>query len=333
MAHSDGNLWSVYISLAVASFIYGGWALVAKEVTSRHIPLLVFAFYRCVGGALILLLALWFCPSLGLSGTVAEVTNRGTKFEDVARFVLLGALTAGNVCGFILAASQLPAITCSICQPTVPVIAMCVSALCGVECMTRVKLASILLSVMGAILVIYFGAHPDPRHDAAASTTGRNHNMLGLVAITLNVTCAAIYFVFQKAMLKTYSPVLITASTYAIAAGIVFATACATSGLDLAAWSMGGDHVAWACVAYAASLTTALNYSILAWANKNTSPTTVTTSATLQPVAAVCLSWFLLGIPLSAAQALGGCCIASVLLVYVNSLGRETAAASTKLLK
>jgi drug/metabolite transporter (DMT)-like permease len=326
MASVARSSWVIYFSLILVASFYGGWAVIAKEAASRNLPLFVFAFYRCFGGALLLILALLLGLDSGQSSD--QIAHSAVTRVDCFRFAFLGLLMAANVCGFIFGASQLPALTCSIFQPTVPVVAMIVSALCGVEVITRYKLVSVLLCVVGAIVVVYFSENPHSAETKEESTS----KALGVAAILLNVSSAASYFVAQKKMLEFYSPLLITAATYAMASFFTLLAACASSGADWNAWSLRGDYVAWTYAGYGMCLATAFNYSVLAWINKHTSPTTVTTSATLQPIATVCLSWGILAIPITAVQAIGGCCIGLGLLSYVAAVERG-ANESAKLLK
>jgi len=70
-------------------------------------------------------------------------------------------------------------------------------------------------------------------------------------------------------------------------------------------------------LAYAAVFVTAYNYSVSAWANKISSPTTVVAFQTLQPVATCCLNYAVYGLHLTFAQALGGSAIVAGLLADV----------------
>merc|ERR1719161_129608 len=90
-------------------------------------------------------------------------------------------------------------------------------------------------------------------------------------------------------------------------------------GLDLNTWIMGSSQTAWLGAAYAVILATAVNWSILAWANKRTSPTAAACSTPMQPMAAALFSWFILGIHLTPSQAFGGLAITVGLLIYIKA--------------
>lgn len=163
------RLTAVYMALIGCAFIYGAWHLMANIAMTHGAPPLIFAVYRCLGGSEICLLALWLFPDLGTK-TIKQygksvmgdymVERNGYSARDEVRFMILGLLMAGNICGFILANAYLPALTCSIFQPVVPVVALLVSILLGHEEGSRDKFVSVILCVVGASSTVVFGHHP-----------------------------------------------------------------------------------------------------------------------------------------------------------------------------
>merc|ERR1712137_1515097 len=105
------------------------------------------------------------------------------------------------------------------------------------------KVISVGFSVVGAFIVVHCAVHPQV-HGTANVATG-SHTLIGFAAILLNVSCSSAYFVAQKGILRSYSPVYATALSYASAASIVFVLACIMSGTDWDAWSMNCDCVTW----------------------------------------------------------------------------------------
>merc|ERR550514_520581 len=86
---------------------------------------------------------------------------------------------------------------------------------------------------------------------------------------------------------------------------------------------MGGHESAWLGLLYAIALTTALNYSLLAWVNQQSSPIITSMSSTIQPVAAATLSLMFLGVGFSAGQLIGATFIIAGLAVVLRGQVQE----------
>lgn len=404
------NTTVAYAALALSASCYGLWHILCNVAMTRGCPAMIFALYRCAGGMGCCLLALKLCPELGTKSrktkgqsifgdTVLEYNHYSLK--DELMFLLLGLCLAGNVCGFIIASTMLPALTCSIFSPLVPVGTALISIAWGIEEKDRLKLGGLCLAVLGAIVVVLFEDHvvkpptalttlsalaaaKGPMATAANSTmktlingtvgnataavgnataanatnatvaattamagvankTGLlvrtaapivanaveassatvNWKFVGYAFIFLSTVSAAMYFVLLKNVLKTYTPVRATALAYGHATGFVLLGAVARYGLDPWAWVLYGDSVSWACLIYAAVVTTGLTYTIQAWAVGVTSPSTVTAFTTLSPVAAALISIAFLNVHLEQCQLIGGAMIMVGLWVNITVQARE----------
>jgi drug/metabolite transporter (DMT)-like permease len=313
---------SVYGALVLAACIYGGWALVAKSALKDGADPMVFAFYRCFGGAVVLLSAMLVAPNLACSkGTNAFTKMREVPQADWMRFTMLGIFMAANILGFILGASKLSALTCSIFQPTIPVFAMIFSVIFGVEQISKQKFAGVAFMIAGAMCVAAFGEAPKNGGASDHMTVA-----IGMLFILMNVSATGLYFVHNKDVVRTYEPVFATFLTYLVAAIVILAGTVFKVGFDSNLWLLGGSPMAWAGLAYAVCLTTALNYSLLAWANKQSSPVTTASASTVQPLAASTLSYFLLGVGLTTGQLVGALFITSGLLVMIQGQMQEAQA-------
>lgn len=307
----DANDALAYAGLVVAATIYGGWALVAHSAMASGISPLIFASYRCLSGTALLVLMVVLRPE-------ARPTPSMVK-RDLHLFLGLGFFMSCNIAGFMLAASFVSALTCSIFQPTITVVTALLSACMGLEKITPTKFCSVLCSVAGAVVVVGFGgSRISARNDPNASNA-----TLGTVCLLVNVFFAALYFSSQKSILSTYDPVFTTCAAYIVASAILVSWAVGLHGWSWAEWSMGGSWELWAAALYAGILATALNYSILAWANSKLSPTIATISAPLQPMMAALLSWAVLGVSLTSAEMVGGCCILLGLFFYATAQQAE----------
>jgi len=162
------NTYVAYIALTFAAAAYGAWHILANIAMGRGAPALIFALYRCAGGMGCCLLALKLCPELGLKtwketgksvfGDVIIEPN-GYSRKDDFMFMTLGLCMAGNICGFIIANTMLPALTCSIFSPLVPVVTAFICIAWGIEDKHPWKLAGLSLAVLGAGIVVFFEDH------------------------------------------------------------------------------------------------------------------------------------------------------------------------------
>lgn len=310
---------SVYGVLLLVAVIYGGWALVAKTALQAGADPMVFAFYRCFGGSVVLFSAMLISPYLACSkGTNPVVKVSSIPQADWVRFAMLGVFMAANICGFILGASKLSALTVSVFQPTIPAFAMIFSVIFGVEQISIHKFAGVMFMIAGAMCVAHFG---ETSHVGGASD--HFSRITGILFVLMNVSATGLYMVHNKDVVRTYEPVFATGMTYLIAALVILAVTILKVGSDSNLWLLGGNTNAWLGLAYAVCLTTSLNYSLLAWVNKHTSPVVTSSSTTIQPIAAATLSMIILGVGFSKGQMIGAILITSGLLVMIRGQMQE----------
>ena len=166
---------------------------------------------------------------------------------------------------------------------------------------------------MGATIVIVSGHELRVLGLSSSSST-----QVGWLFLAVNITAGAAYSVVQKqcGVLRNYSPIFVAGVSFLIAACGILPSACysAPTAKD---WLCTDRLITQMALAYAAVFVTAYNYSVSAWANKISSPTTVVAFQTLQPVATCCLNYAVYGLHLTFAQALGGSAIVAGLLADV----------------
>lgn len=303
---------TVYGALMLTATIYGGWALVAKTALQDGADPMVFAFYRCLGGTAVLVSAMQIMPSLRCSkGTGLLEKVQRIPQHDLLRFAMLGTFMAAIICGFLLATSKLSALTVATFQPTIPVFAMIFSIIFGVEQITKYKFAGVMSMVAGAMCVAAFGETAQ-----VGGATDHTSVVIGMLFVVMQTSAAGMFFVHNKEIVKTYEPVFATAMTYLVSSVMIFLAAVLKVGFDSNKWIFGTR----ACLGlmYAVGLTTAFNYSVLAWANKQSTPIITASSTTIQPIAAATLSLIFLGIGFSNGQLVGALLIASGLLVTMR---------------
>jgi len=194
------------------------------------------------------------------------------------------------------------------------VIAGLAAALLGVEELSLLKVLGIFCATTGAVVVVIFSPAAQHHHTTSAINFAQ-----GIPCLLINVTGGALYTVCQKSVLRSHPPILTAAAAFAGATCFLLVGAVCTGGLDHDAWRLGNSPKALLALVYAILLVTALNYSVMAWANKLSSPTTVTSFLTLQPICAAVLACIFLHEILTWGQVAGAVTIIAGLACFVLS--------------
>jgi len=316
--------------LALVNFIYGTWQLVAKAAMSEGTSPFVFVFYRALGGTIVLFLALMLVP--GLQDKSSKSSNPFEEIipclkNDAKKWLALGTFQTMNIVGAILAISQIPAITFAIFQPTIPILAVGLSIAWGMEKINPIKVASIIVSVVGAIIVLTWkewGQTNNLGSNFAVDESEGSTNIAGAFFLLTNLAGGALYAVYQKASgaVDEYSPPFVAGMSFLVATGYIFVAAVIESSFYPAnsyVWLLGGHTQSLLALCYAIVLTSAFNYGALAWAIKETTPSMVTSFFTMQPMFTALMSMIFLGVFVTLGQAIGGVAIIAGLLINVQS--------------
>lgn len=320
----DGNTddcshkWKAYVGLTAVSLIYAGWAVVARAAMEQHeLPPLLLALYRCLFGSMLMLSvqALQELHSDPIRLTLQDVCLKWHMLfrRHGLRFILLGILQAGNIGGFILAANKLSALTVSIFQPLTPICAGAAAAFLNLEEFSMCQVAGLLIAACGAFSVVSLSKHGAGR-DSDMLVDDWNAWLHGGPCLALNISSLALYFVLQKRPCTSCPPILVAGSSFLIALGPIGA-ALVCCNLNNFSFVLGTAPPL-SVICYAVVLVTAFNYSVLAWATRETSPTTVATFQSLQPFFAALLLWLIHGVVPTLGQAFGGVLVTVGLLVF-----------------
>lgn len=204
--------------------------------------------------------------------------NFWPKPEDAGSFFLLGALMIW--CVQLLSALSLNHISANsyaLLAPSVPVFCLIVALICGYERFDRgsraswLKLAAIGVTVFGAafIAVSAFVEHSTGKAGPAAA--GKNP-VVGFLFLLVNKLAIGAYPNLERFLFKKYPTHVVVSWGYATGAILSFMSTvtCATSAAD---WKVSGSG--WGAVIYSALISSALNYQLMAWVNKRSSPVTV----------------------------------------------------------
>lgn len=232
-------------------------------------------------------------------------------------FGVMGALICMNSVGHTVGVALTSPAQAALMQPVIPVVACLTSLAAGTETLHAGKFAGVLISVAGAMYVVYVG---QSEAESKGVNAGRLYQ-LGTMALFLNVFCTAFYFVLQKLALRALPPVFLCGMAMMVGAGyLAVLVPCYNHEFHHGAWwTWALTPTREAALAYGIILTTVLNFIILAKANEATNPSTVVIFSTLQPLIASGLGIAWWGVYPEHRTLVGGAAIIVGLLVAVTA--------------
>lgn len=248
-----------HLALLLVQMTFGSLPVIGKIVL-KVIPSFAVVGFRVGITALALFLFQRFRGDLRLD-------ERG----DYWRFAVLSFFGVTlNQFLFVSGLALTKASNTSLLAVTIPIFALTVGSVFGVEKLRAVTIFGIIAAAAGVVLLI------DPRQASFSSET-----TLGDVLIILNSFSYGIYVVFSKDVitrngaLKSIAWVFIFASLICVPVG-----AFSLSGVEIAAVS----SVIWLLILYIALVATLLPYLLNAWALARVNPSVVAVYIYLQPV-------------------------------------------------
>ena len=285
--------WRVHGGLLVAQLCFGGFHVVGKAVLSQMPPLALAACRVGLAAPLMAFLA-WRHDRL--------LPAR----RDLPVLALLGALgVLGNQLLFILGLQRTTAINAAILMPSMPVFTVLAAAALGVERIGPRRLAGVVLSVAGALVL----ANPVRLLAGGAGAAGAGGTAaLGNALILCNCVCYALFLVIQRPVLQRLPWRTVIAWSFVL--GGLPVLAISWPQLNALRWS-AVSPLGWMGVAYIVFFATVAAYSISTWAVRRSSPAVVAAYSTLQPLVAAALAAAFLGERFGWAQALGFALIAA----------------------
>lgn len=268
-APAPAPAWRVHTTLILVQIAFGGFHVVAKAVLGGMSPLAL-AGVR-VGIATPILMALAWRRD-------RYVPTRA----DLPALALLGGLGVfANQLLFITGLKFTTATNASILMTSVPVFAIAAAAVIGVDRITASRLAGIVLSVVGALVLV------NPLR-----FSGNHSGAIGNLMIVGNCLCYALFLVLQRPVLARVPwRTVIAGSFFFGTLGVLPVSVPALLALDPAKVGTGG----WLGVAYIIVFPTVLAYAANTWAVRRSSPALVAAYTTLQPLVSSVLAAFFLG--------------------------------------
>lgn len=284
-APAPGSLLRVHLALLTVQLAFSGFHVIAKLLFSELHPLALVAV-RVVAAAPLLFVFAWRHD---------RVLPRWRDLPSLALLGLLGVCL--NQVLFVLGLERTLATNAGILMPSVPVFAVAVAALTGIERIGRRRLLGIGLAVAGALVVL----DPTRFHLAPEQT-------LGNLLILLNCLCYALFLVLQRPVLARlpWRTVIAWAFLFgALGVGAIGAPALhATDFGSLSTAAFGG-------LAYVVLVPTVFAYATNTWAIRRSTPSLVAAYVTLQPLSTATLARLVLDEPLGLRQLAGFLLIAA----------------------
>jgi drug/metabolite transporter (DMT)-like permease len=259
----------VHLTLLLVQASFGGFHVVAKAVLSSLPPLALAGLRVGIATPFLVLLA-WRRDRV--------IPER----RDLPMLAFLGFLGVfGNQILFIEGLRLTTATNASILMTSLPVFAAATAMLLGIERLAPRRLAGILLSVAGALVLV------NPFR-----FTADRELALGNLMILGNALCYALFLVLQRPLLQRLPWRTLIAWSFLFGGGGVLLASLPSLGALRPAEVPAG---AWWGVAYIVVLATVFAYSANTWAVRRSSPALVAAYGTLQPLVAVLLAVALLG--------------------------------------
>lgn len=269
----------VHLALLLVQLSFGGFHVVAKAVLAQMEPLALAAIRVAIASPILALLA-W------------QHDRVLPPAREMPRIAFLGSLGIfANQILFIVGLKYTTATNAAILMTSLPVFAVAAAAILGIEKIGPRRLAGIVLSVAGALVLVNPFRFEDGRSAA-----------LGNTLILLNALAYALFLVLQRPVLARVPwRTLIAWSFLWGGAGVLIVGAPALSRLDFAA--VPGST--WLGVAYIILFATVFAYAVNTWAVRRSSPALVATYGTLQPLVAALLAATFLGEKLGWVEGIG----------------------------
>lgn len=281
---------------AVLLFVQASFA--AFHVFGKHIlhevDPMVLAALRVAFAAPILLTAAWL------------VDRYRPSRRDLLHLAYLGLFgVCLNQLLFIHGLQRTTATNAAILMPSIPAFSAALAILFRIEALSWRRGLGIISAVLGAVVLV------DPTQLALDADKA-----FGNVLVLLNCLSYALFVVLQRPVLERVPPLTLIAFAYVFGGLGVLAVAAPTLiTTDLSSYA----PLTYGGIAYILIVPTTLNYALVTWAIRRSSPTLVSTYVTLQPLFAATFARIFLGEALGVHQLAGFVLIVAGLLLVIRN--------------
>ncbi|ACO70102.1 Drug/Metabolite transporter superfamily [Micromonas commoda] len=325
---------SVHVCALVAvQLAYGGYHVVSKVALQEGVNRYVFCAYRDI--IAVAALFLFQFVSRCICGIKGEVVVGSTPWR--ALFVLSITGIFINQLLFLKGLSLTSPVVAGALQPCIPVFTFLLAVTLGTESVSprrkdgALKLLGVLLCVIGAMITSTWqgdvlGGHAVAQAVAATTPKGGHrrgqphrapHHVTGVVFLLTACASMAVFLTVQQRVLTRFpKPNTVTRWTYAMGGALLLAVAAVMEPpwrpQHVEHWILNRDETMG--VLYGGVVASAMNYSVMAWANNAVGASVVAIFLPLQPVAGALLSYSFLGTDIYAGTLVGGLCVAAGLV-------------------
>lgn len=288
----------VHLYLLAVQLSFAGFHVAGKLIFRQLSPLALAGFRVGVATPFLLLFA-WHHDRL--------LPSR----RDLPMLALLGLLgVCLNQMLFVLGLERTTATSAAILMPSIPVFAVAIGALSGIEHIGWRRLLGILFAVAGAAIML----------NPTALSLADRHTVGNLLVLT-NCLAYALFLVLQRPVIRRLPWRTVIAWSFLF--GSLGILAVARPALAAANFSALSPQTWW-LLAYVVALPTIFAYATNTWAVHRSTPTLVAVYITLQPLVTAAIARVVLGEPLSLRQVLGFVLIAAGLVRVSTAIARET---------
>jgi len=256
---STKDLLQLHAVLLFIQIVFGGFHVFGKYVLYYLHPLTLAGIRVLVATPLLLLIA-W------------RIDRVIPSVRDFPYLALLGGLGVFvNQLLFVIGLEYTTAINAAILMPSIPVFAVALAVLGGVEKIGPMKLLGVFLAVAGALVMLNL-----------AQFSLSEDTIFGNVLILINCISYAAFLVLQKPLLKRLPPLTVIAWAFLFGGTAVFLVSIPYLPVLKSATLPGAVYLG---ILYIVLLPTTINYALNTWAINRSSPSLVATYITLQPLA------------------------------------------------
>lgn len=287
MANEVAAQHVVWATLALVQLSYCIWHVLAKTALLAGVHPLTLAFYREI-----LALSCMYALAFKLDG---ELPWARFERRRLPIYLAMGLLSFGNIVGFIIALNFVTTFNSALLHPSIPVFAAVFAWSVGAERMSSTKASGVAICALGALVTVAWGAADGSDESSNEANGAGDHVLLGNFILLLQCACmAGLLVTSQRELRRGVPPTTLTARYYSLGAVLTWLVCLAaippwgSSSEDGSAHASGyrlalTTPSALVAIAYGGCVSVTFVYCALAWATKQSSPTTAALSMTLQP--------------------------------------------------
>lgn len=299
----DMQFMSVVAVLLAVQMIFACWPVAVKVAFADGISVLELSLFRDIMASVMLCCLMFMENSwMNRSGRVGkDLLANDPSPKDTAKsllvdvkkhfrlFLLLGACSFVNSCGYVLALLYVTPFNSVLLHPCIPVFASALGVYEGVQHLTPLRITGTVVCIAGSLAVIL--AQPSDSLEMSLEDSSPMSLFTGNLLLVAQSLAMAALLVYQKFVPARFSPLKTTAIYYSI--GTVVSLPLSITVVSYTGWVSLSTNI-WLVITFGAIFVIGFNYAALTWVNKILSPAIPSASMMLQPPLAYFVSQILL---------------------------------------